>query len=101
MESKESTDRCPPCLDGKQLWTHHQKPSRCGKIVRRYPNQWVLVEETAWDPHRHPTAGMVRAASVTRGDLREPVRRCHHDRAVTTFLFYTGEPISTDLTVVL
>ena len=44
---------------------------------------------------------MVRAASVARRDLREPVRRCHHDRAVTTFLFYTGEPIPTDLTVVL
>src|SRR5215467_4238802 len=71
------------------------------EIVRRYPNQWVLVEETAWDPHGHPTAGIVRAASVARGDLREPVRRCHHERAVTTFLFYTGEPIPTDLTVVL
>jgi len=71
------------------------------EIVRRYPNQWVLVEETAWDPHGHPTAGMVRAASVARGDLREPMRRCHHDRSVTTFLFYTGEPIPTDLTVVL
>ena len=71
------------------------------EIVRRYPNQWVLVEETAWDPHGHPTAGMVRAASGSRGDLREPVRRCHHDRSVTTFLFYTGDPIPTDLTVVL
>jgi hypothetical protein len=25
------------------------------EIVRRYPNQWVLVEETAWDPHGLPT----------------------------------------------
>ncbi len=71
------------------------------EIVRRYPNQWVLVEETAWDTYGHPTAGIVRAASVARGDLREPVRRCHHDRSVTTFLFYTGDPIPTDLTVVL
>jgi hypothetical protein len=71
------------------------------EIVRRYPNQWVLVEETAWDTHGHPTAGLVRATSVARGDLREPVRRCHHDRLVTTFLFYTGDPIPTDLIVVL
>jgi hypothetical protein len=71
------------------------------EIVRRYPNQWVLVEETAWDPHGHPTAGIVRAASVARGDLREPMRRCHHGRSVTTFLFYTGEPIPSDLTVML
>ena len=38
------------------------------EIVRRYPNQWVLVEDTAWDTHGHPTAGLVRAASVARGD---------------------------------
>jgi hypothetical protein len=43
----------------------------------------------------------VCAVSVARGELREPVRRCHHDRSVTTFLFYTGEPIPADLTVVL
>ena len=71
------------------------------EIVRRYPNQWVLVEETAWDAHGHPTAGMVHAASVSRGDLREPLRRCHQDTSVTTFLFYTGDPIPADLTVVL
>ena len=71
------------------------------EIVRRYPNQWVLVEETAWDACAYPTAGIVRAASVSRGDLREPLRRCHHDRVVKTFLFYTGDPIPTDLTVVL
>jgi hypothetical protein len=23
------------------------------EIVRRHPNQWVLVEETAWDTHGH------------------------------------------------
>src|SRR5262247_567831 len=26
--SKASTDRCPLCLDGEQLWTHHQRASR-------------------------------------------------------------------------
>ena len=71
------------------------------EIVHRYPNQWVLVEETAWDAYAHPTAGIVRAASTSRGDLREPLRRCHQERSVTTFLFYTGDPIPADLTVVL
>ena len=71
------------------------------EIVRRSPNQWVLVEETAWDTRAYPTAGIVRAASATRGDLREPLRRCHHDKSVETFLFYTADPIPTDLTVVL
>ncbi len=71
------------------------------EIGRRYPDQWVLVEETAWDGHAYPTAGIVRAASASRGDLREAVRRCHHNGSVTTFLFYTGDPIPADLTVVL
>ena len=70
-------------------------------IVRRYPNQWGLVAETAWDARAYPTAGIVRAASVSRRDLREPLRRCHHDTSVKTFLFYTGDAIPTDLTVVL
>ena len=71
------------------------------EIVRRYPNQWVLVEETAWDTQAYPTAGIVRAVSAARGDLREPLRRCHQDALVKTFLFYTGDPIPADLTVVL
>ncbi len=70
-------------------------------IVHRYLNQWVLVEETAWDAHAYPTAGIVRAASASRGDLREPLHRCHQDASVKPFLFYTGDPIPADLTVVL
>ena len=79
--------------------SHHALPIE--EIVHRYPDQWVLVEETAWDAHGHPTAGIVRATSTSRGELREPVHRCHQDAAVKTFLFYTGDPIPADLTVVL
>jgi hypothetical protein len=71
------------------------------EIVRRYPHQWVLVEETAWDSHAYPTARRVRAASAARGDLWEPVRRCHQDAEAKTFPFYTGDPIPAELTVVL
>ena len=71
------------------------------EIVAQYPDQWVLVEETAWDLAALPTAGIVRAVSAVRGDLREPLRHCHHDPTVKTFLFYTGDPIPPDLTVVL
>ncbi len=71
------------------------------EIMRRYPNQRVLVEETAWDSQAYPTAGIVRAASTARGDLREPLRRCHQGVSVKTFLFYTGDPIPADLTVLL
>jgi hypothetical protein len=51
----------------------------------------------SWTSH----GGIVRAARVLRGDVREPVHRCHHDRSVTTFLLYTGAPSPDDLTVVL
>jgi hypothetical protein len=71
------------------------------EIVHQYPDQWVLIEETAWDRDALPTAGIVRAVSASRGDLREPLRRCHYDPAVKTFLFYTGDPIPPDVTVVL
>jgi hypothetical protein len=39
------------------------------EMVRRYSNQWVLVEETAWDARAYPTVGIVRAASVTHGGI--------------------------------
>ena len=70
------------------------------EIVRRYPDQWVLVEETSWDAHGHPVAGRVRAARTSRRDVREPVRHCHQDAAVTTFLLYTGDPLPAHRTVV-
>ena len=101
MGDMDSAESVSPRLDGEQTMDTPPEALQLEEIVQRYPNQWVLVEETAWDTHRHPTAGIIRAASVARGDLREPMRRCHHDRSVTTFLFYTGEPIPTDLTVVL
>jgi hypothetical protein len=97
----KNTESVPPRLDGEQAMDTPPQALPLEEIVRCYPDQWVLVEETAWDAHAHPTAGIVRAASTSRGDLREPLCRCHHGRSVKTFLFYTGDPIPTDLTVVL
>jgi hypothetical protein len=71
------------------------------EIAQRYPNQWVLVEETTWDTHGHPVSGIVRAASGQRGDLRAPLHTCHRQAQVKTFIFYTGDKIPTNLTVVL
>ena len=39
------------------------------EIVRRYPDEWVLVEETAWDTHGHPTAGLISAAKCGTGEF--------------------------------
>jgi hypothetical protein len=101
MGDMDSAESVPPRLDGEETMDTPPQALPLAEIVRCYPNQWVLVEETAWDARAYPTAGIVHAASVSRGDLREPLRRCHLDRSVTTFLFYTGDPIPTDLTVVL
>ena len=70
-------------------------------IEQGYPNQWVLVEETAWDAHGYPLAGIVRAASAQRDALQEPLHRCHQRPQVKTFIFYTGDKIPTNLTVLL
>ena len=71
------------------------------EVEQRYPDQWVLVEETAWDAQGHPTGGIVRAASVHRRDLRGPLHVSHQRAQVKTFIFYTGDKIPADLTVVL
>lgn len=71
------------------------------EIETRYPHQWVLVEETSWDDHGQPVGGIVRAASVHRGDLRAPLKARHKHSHVKTFVFYTGDKIPTDVTVVL
>jgi hypothetical protein len=71
------------------------------EVEQRYPNQWVLVEETTWDIQGYPTHGIVRAASEQREALRAVLRVCHQRPQVKTFIFYTGDKIPTDLTVVL
>jgi len=43
------------------------------EIVRRYPNQWVLVEETTWDPMDIPPQGWC-AWPVWPGRFTGPVR---------------------------
>ncbi len=71
------------------------------EIERRYPDQWVLVEETAWDEQGNPKRGLLRAHSENREDLQGPLKELHKRPGVKTFLFYTGDKIPEDLTVVL
>jgi hypothetical protein len=71
------------------------------EVERRYPNQWVLIEETTWDAQGYPTHGVVRAASEQREALRVALRACHQHPHVKTFIFYTGDKIPADVTVVL
>lgn len=71
------------------------------EIERRHPNEWVLVEETAWDKQGNPTRGIVRMHSVRREDLSASVKEIHREPRAKVFVFYTGEKIPENLTVVL
>lgn len=47
------------------------------EIEQRYPDQWVLVEETAWEGLGNPLRGIVRACSMNRGDLSASLQQLH------------------------
>jgi hypothetical protein len=79
----------------------NQQERSLSEIEQRYPNQWVLIEETNWDMHGNPTGGVVKAASLRRSDLRVPLQECHKQPHMKTFVFYTGDKIPADITVVL
>jgi hypothetical protein len=71
------------------------------EIEQQYPRQWVLVEETAWDKQGNPLRGAIRAHSVNRADLLAPIRKLHKRAPVKTFIFYTGDLVPANVTVVL
>lgn len=71
------------------------------EIEQRYPDQWVLVEETAWDEQGSPTRGLLHAHSENREDLQGLLKELHNRPDVKTFIFYTGDKIPEDLNVVL
>jgi len=70
-------------------------------IKQRYPHQWVLVEETAWNKHGDPLRGIVRAHGVHRTEVSGPLQKLHKKSSVKTFVFYTGTVIPENVTVVL
>ena len=71
------------------------------EIEELCPDEWVVVEETAWDEQGNPVRAILKAHSVNRGDLRGHLKEIHRRPHVKTFIFYTGEKIPEDLTVVL
>jgi len=99
--SEAFQERADDFIDQGKIMGTNQHELPITEIVHRYPDQWVLVEETAWDSRGHPVSGIVRAASVQRDDLRAPLQALHQRSQVKTFIFYTGEQIPADLTVVL
>lgn len=72
------------------------------EIETRYADQWVLVEETAWDAGGIPTRGMVVACGSDREKLVSPTRQLHTQKqGVKTFVFYAGSKVPEDVSVVL
>ena len=72
------------------------------EIERLYPNEWVLVEETAWNETEMPVRGQVLAHSPERDALTRQIRQVTRQRpGVKLFSFYTGEKISEDTVPIL
>jgi len=71
------------------------------EIERHYPDQWVLMEQTPRDEKGNPERGFVRANTVNREGLEGPLKELHKRPGIKTFIFYTGEKIPQDLSVIL
>lgn len=72
------------------------------EIETRYPGQWVLIEETAWDDRGNPLRGVVVAHNSDRKSLVEATRTIHVRKpGAKTFTFYTGVKIPEGVTVIL
>ena len=72
------------------------------EIERLHPDEWVLIEETAWDDTELPVRGRVLAHSPERDALTRQVQQITRQRPdVGLFLFYTGEQIPKDVVPIL
>jgi len=60
-----------------------------------------VVEETAWDKRGNPVRGIVRTHSVRRENLSAFFKETHGEPRAKVFIFYTGEKILENITVVL
>lgn len=78
-----------------------EKNLTLAEIEQRYPCQWVLWEETAWDAQGNPLRGAIRAHSVNRADLLAPLHKLHKRVSMKTFVFYTGDLVPANVSVVL
>lgn len=72
------------------------------EIQQKYPDKWVLLEETEWDEEGFPVRGRIIGCSSDRDSLVEKVKLVLRERPeAKTFCFYTGEKIPEELVVIL
>ena len=68
----------------------------------RYPDEWVLIQETGWDNQGNPTRGLMVAHHVGRENLVQAARSLHiKNPGIKTFTFFAGATIPEGLVVVL
>lgn len=68
----------------------------------RYPDEWVLIQETDWDDQGNPTKGLMVAHHVDRENLVQAARSLHMKKqGIKTFTFFAGPKIPEGLVVVL
>ncbi|MDM8518755.1 hypothetical protein QUF64_01810 [Anaerolineales bacterium HSG6] len=72
------------------------------KIEKNYTDEWVAIEETAWDEQGDPIKGLVVAHAPDRNGLSREVRqfRQQNPKAII-YTFYTGELIPEGVMFVL
>jgi hypothetical protein len=64
------------------------------EIEELYPDEWVLVEETAWDEAEMPARGRVIVHSPERGDLTQEIKQISQQRpGAKLFSFFAGTKI--------
>jgi len=72
------------------------------EFEERYPDEWVLIQETDWDEQGNPTKGLMVAHDVNRASLAKPARSLHMKKpGAKTFTFFAGAKIPEGLVVVL
>jgi hypothetical protein len=63
-------------MNNEDRMNNGQQEYTLAEIERRYPQQWVLVEETVWDNDGNPLRGIVRAHGMDRWfPLKQRIRK--------------------------
>jgi len=72
------------------------------EIEENYADEWVAIEETAWDEQEDPIKGIVVAHATDRNGLSREIRqfRQQNPKAII-YTFYTGELIPEGVMFVL
>jgi len=64
------------------------------EIEARYANEWVAIQETAWNERGEPTKGIVIAHDVDGDMMIEPVRQLHQENPeAKSYVWFVGDAV--------